>query len=80
MLLQFCGDFSRTAKASCNFAATFRKPRKLPATLRQHFANRESLLQFCGNVSQLAKVPCNFAATFRKPRKLPATLQQRFAS
>lgn len=80
MLLQFCGDFSRTAKASCNFAATFRKPRKLPATLRQHFANRESFLQFCGNVSRTAKASCNFAATFRNSRKSPATLQQRFAS
>ena len=80
MLLQFCGNISRLAKASCNFAATFRGLRKPPAILRQRFAACESLLQLCGNVSRLAKVSCNFATTFRDSRKSPATLQQRLAS
>ena len=77
MLLRFCGNVSRIAKASCDFAAMFRTSRKLPAVLRQRFAHRESFLRFCGNVSHVAKASCSFAATFRTSRKLPAVLQER---
>ena len=67
MLLRFCGNVSHIAKASCDFAATFRTSRKLPAILRQRFARRESFLQFCSNVSHIAKASCGFAGKRFRP-------------